>query len=102
MDVFIFALDLLLLEGLGASCSAPEFVVSVFDLPADPHSAHEKYGDDGDVFVLLYSGHLDEVFLAVLEGLLGSIKGIFPPEILGGEWFFSAKEVHGLFSLFVS
>lgn len=89
MDVFIFALDLLLLEGLGASCSAPEFVVAVLDLPADPHGAHEEYGDDGDVLVLLDSGHFDEAFFAVLEGLLGSIDGIFPPKILGGKWFFS-------------
>lgn len=92
MDVFIFTLDLLLLEGLGASCSTSEFVVSVFDLPADPHRSHKEYGDDGDVPVLLDSRHLYETFFAVLEGLLDIIEGIFPPKILGTSgWFFSVE-----------
>ena len=102
MDVLVLALDLLLLEGLGASCSAPEFIVSVLDLPADPHSAHEEYSNDSDVLVLLNSCHLDEVFFVILEGLFEVVEGVFPPKIFGCERFFSVEKVQGLFSLFIA
>jgi hypothetical protein len=52
LDVFVLGLDLLLLHRFRTSGSATQLVEFVFDLPTDPHCAHEEGRYNCDVSVL--------------------------------------------------